>query len=201
MPKNKNDISVLLQKFYKGECTIEEEEVLKKHFSIHAKSEFDTDSHLFGYLSHEVVPHFDDELEVTKALDKIKKKRFEKIFKLATNWAAAAAIVIAIGFGWLSLKTTEQIGLTDTFDNPHEALIETKRVLALVGSKLNRVQDDLQPLKKLHTPTLVTEPIGNLTKNLEYLNLIQIIDKPKSIPVIKHIFEDDFDSDNGEENK
>ncbi|MFO8022138.1 MAG: hypothetical protein R6U65_06705, partial [Perlabentimonas sp.] len=61
--------------------------------------------------------------------------------------------------------------------------------LALVGSKINRAQEELKPLHHLDAPFNAAKKAGSLSHNLEYLNLLQIIDKPNQIPLLNHIFE------------
>lgn len=197
--KDKVEIKNLLDKYYNGDTSLEEEDLLKNYLSQdNIPEEFNVDKKLFSNLFevHSDEPNLNFEEEIIKAIEFAKKsegegERSPKIYKLFALWAAAASVIIIIGIGFLFTSKQNEILLTDTFDDPYLAMQETKRVLSLFASKLNMAQAELEPLNKLNEPLQVMEPLGEITRNLEYLEKIGSIDKPKRIPIIKDIlFED-----------
>ncbi|MFP4556456.1 MAG: hypothetical protein ACLFNU_06255 [Bacteroidales bacterium] len=196
MKINRENIKLLLEKYYQGESTLKEEALLKDYFS---KNEVNEDLHadmqLFLSLNDESENdlNISFEEEVQKAIyssgEKRKSRRFIN-YRLITTWAATAAVILLIiGVGWLTTSKSTESVFVDTYDDPKVAMQETQKILALVGSKINRAQEELEPLHHLDAPFNAAKKAGSLSQNLEYLNLLQIIDKPKQVPLLNHIFE------------
>lgn len=197
--RDKFKIKKLLDKYYNGNTSIEEEDLLKNYLSQdNVPEEFKSDKVLFTNLfeSQSDVPELNFEAEISKAIEFAnildrEEEKSPKIYKLFALWAAAASVIIIIGLGFLYTSKQNEILLTDTFDDPYLAMQETKRVLSLFASKLNMAQDELEPLNKLNASFQVMEPLGEISKNLEYLEKIGSIEEPKKIPIIKDILYED----------
>lgn len=195
--KVEEKVQILLDRFYQGVSTIEEEDFLREYFS----SNMGIPSHLLpdkevfcaiGYQSG-VKPNFDLEKEILSAISQTKsdqKNRKVKIIRLLSTWAAAASAVIVLGLGIFLTQNSKEILFTDTYSDPYVAMQETQRVLALVGSKINLAQGEMQPLSRLNIPSEVFNPVNELTKNLRHIEKINALNKPKEMPFLKHIFED-----------
>jgi hypothetical protein len=193
-------VQILLDRLYQGVSTIEEEDFLRDYFS----SNKDIPSHLLpdkevfyaiGYHSG-IKPSFDLEKEILSAISQSKfdqKKRKVKIIRLVSTWAAAASAVIVLGLGIFLTQNSKEILFADTYSDPYVAMQETQRVLALVGSKINLAQAEMQPLTRLSFPSEVFNPINEITKNLRHIEKINALNKPKEMPFIKHIFEESVD--------
>jgi len=195
MKVNNENIKLLLEKYYQGESTFEDDALLKDFFTNNeVDDEMNADKQLFLSLINDDSENdlnLNFEEVVQDAISSTREKRGKVInFQLITTWAAAAAVIfLVIGVGWLTIIKSTGSVFVDTYDDPQVAMQETQKILALVGSKINRAQEELKPLHHLDAPFNAAKKAGNLSNNLEYLNLLQIIDKPNQIPILNHIFE------------
>ena len=148
-------LTQLLEAFYNGTTTTEEEQLLYQHFTSATilSEEMEAEKRTFlslYYLSAE------DETEVPSLLnDKLsslidslsEKKAPERKNILLRRFSAVAAsllLLIAVGLYVLDGRQTQPM-LVDTFTNPEEAYAETQRTLELISSALN---DGVKPLKE-----------------------------------------------------
>lgn len=188
----------ILEKYYKGETTLAEESFLMDYFLRPiVPDDLLADKELFVSLGNATTnPLFDLETEILRALEKVnirQAKKPNKLFRIITTWATAASVAIVIGLSWYFTNDASPKTFADTFDDPYVAMRETQRVLALVGSKLSMAQAEMKPLQRFVLPTEVFKPVNELARNLKYLDKIKVIDKPKHLPFIKHIFENQTD--------
>ncbi len=193
-------VRALLTKYYQGNTSIEEEEFLVWYFHSHnTPTDLLVDKEVF-------VPQVSKELEgemeqmVSNAIAGeyfSAHDRKPKIIKLITAWAAAASVIIILGLTWAISNRTTQNVLVDTFDDPYEAMMETKRVLALLGTSINKAQEEMQSLQKIQLAAHMMEPVQDLSKNLNHLEKLNAINKPKELPYLKHF----FDTQNNNKNK
>jgi hypothetical protein len=188
-------IRVLLQQYYQGKTTIEEEDLLAQYFATaDIPNDLLPDRELFAPQVG-ISQEFQLELEndIVKAIEREKseaKGKSARIVRLVATWAAAASVVIVLGVTWLLTGNSAKDMYVDTYDDPYLALQETQRVLALVGSKISMAQAEMQSLEMLQLPNQMLEPVNKLSKNLKHLEKIKTIEKPKEMPFIKQIFED-----------
>lgn len=192
MKENIDRIKILLHKYYDGNTSIEEENALIKYLSQpNLPDEFNADKELFSslYIIKSDNLSFNIENEIIETLkladNSLTKSKKPNIYRLVTLWAAAASVVIIIGLGFILTSKQNDILLTDTFDDPYEAMEETKRVLALFSAKLSMAQTELEPLNKLSMTSKVLEPFDEMSRNFEYLKKIDALNQPLKIPIIK----------------
>jgi len=160
---------LLLQRFYSGESTIEEEKELKDFFTAN-----DVPRHLWA--EQEMFTYYDvggkDEIGGKELENRIintieraeqeKAKRFvnrKKILYMMSSAAAVVALLIVAYFAFI-FDTSMQ----DTYDNPEIAYIQTKETLLLISAKLNEGTKDLYAIGKLDE---ATRPLSNISK-IEY---------------------------------
>jgi len=152
------DIKHLLDKFYAGTSTPEEELLLKDYFLTEdIDDSLKADQLLFNALYSETI---EVPAEVSERLDKaidhmgessraLKPKR-----QLIPYWvsSAAAIILLCIGFFWITQQSVEP-QIADTFDDPTEAAIAAEKALAFMSSQLNKglnqVADARQEFEKV----------------------------------------------------
>lgn len=68
---------------------------------------------------------------------------------------------------------------------------ETQRVLALFATKINIAQAELEPLEKINMTQMFVEPIRMMRNKLEYLEMIETINKPMEMPILRDIIKSD----------
>jgi len=146
------NIDQLLEKYWEGETTLEEERALKSYFSgNNIEKRFQYAAPLFQAL-HE-------EKSVAMSTPPLPLKVIKKPMQW-TRWAAAAALVGVLSIaGWRAIKQHQQemeIAAiekklnTDTFEDPEQAAAEIKAALAFVSSKLNKGKRQMHKgLKKM----------------------------------------------------
>lgn len=122
-------MEVLLEKYFEGETSIEEEKELKDYFSSSNVAEhLEQYRPLFGYFAEA------KEQKLTNNVTLISKKR-----KVA--WLSlAASVVVMFGIGTYTyfntnaVKENKELG---TYDNPKEALQATQKALAMLSNHVN----------------------------------------------------------------
>lgn len=154
------EISGLLEKYWKCETTVREEQLLTEYF--------DRDdipiglqpySAMFRYFKKvsDMKPDsaFNPEEIINKSLINESdssgqiKKRVALIFKVA----AGVLLILSVVFAFERMKLGREISTSiskDTFNNPIEALIETKKVLYLVSLKLKIGEGQAEKISKFH---------------------------------------------------
>jgi len=146
---------LLLQRFYSGESTIEEEKELKDFFTAN-----DVPRHLWA--EQEMFTYYDvggkDEIG-GKELENRIINTIERAEYMMSSAAAVVALLIVAYFAFI-FDTSMQ----DTYDNPEIAYIQTKETLLLISAKLNEGTKDLYAIGKLDE---ATRPLSNISK-IEY---------------------------------
>jgi uncharacterized protein HemX len=146
------NIDQLLEKYWEGETTLEEERALKHYFSgenIEARFQY-------------AVPFF-KALRAEQSVVMQTPPIALRVVKKPTpwiRWAAAAALLGILSLtGWHAVQqyrqekemaAIQQKLNTDTFETPEQAAAEIKAALALVSSKLNKGKRQMNKgLKKM----------------------------------------------------
>lgn len=131
-------IKPLLEKYFDGETSIEDEKVLKDYFSSDAVApEFNAYKDLFGLYITE------------KTLVSTREFSIRKEANTRHILGIAASVVVVVGIGFMLLKTQPETN-TDlgSFDDPEIAFIETQKALALIGQNLNKGKESISYLNK-----------------------------------------------------
>lgn len=152
-------VKILLEKYYKGESTIEDENALMEYFQNNDVNEdLIDDKNLFlGLydLKNEKVP-VPDGLK-KDILNRIKPLQKPKTIKLNFIISVAASVIIIIS-SLFFINHNKNLG---TYDNPELAYLETKEALYTVSKYFNMATDAIKPIEKIETST----------KSMEYLKL------------------------------
>lgn len=149
------EIKVLLERYYRGETTLPEEQQLKSYFrQNNVPDELEADRETFLFLSglsrHEadLPPGLEERLSAsigrweatgTKSLRPHLRKPTGRILKVCTG--IAAALLIAAGAGLYVQKAGNRPH--DTFDNPQLAYVEAQRALQLFAAALDKGQSQV----------------------------------------------------------
>ena len=126
-----NNIELLLEKYFNGETTIDEEQQLQEYFSSssiapHLKQY----QPMFGYFTQSKKLVYSQEVFTKKA-----KRNYKTI-----GWSVAASLVLMFGIGIaIQNNSTNEKVVSEygTCDNPQIALQETQKALDLVSQHLN----------------------------------------------------------------
>ena len=166
------EIRKLLDRFYLGETTLEEEKILQKYFSsASVPEELMSDRDLFRSLENAgdsvAVPEGLNQ-KILDVIDQQEKKvvrtRRISVFSLS-GLAAGLLVVIALYVGYFradkpALLAANQI--SDTYEDPQDAYEEARRTLAYVSAKLNTGTSELEHVKK--ASKAASDPLKSLSK-------------------------------------
>lgn len=149
------EIKALLERYYRGETTLPEEQQLKSYFQQnHVPDELEADRETFRFLSGlsfeemPLPPGLEERLSSSicrweKADTPQARPKVRRPMVSLMKWSTgiAAALVIAAGAGWYALKANDRP--RDTFDNPELAYIEAQRALQLFAAALDKGQSQV----------------------------------------------------------
>jgi len=166
------EIRKLLDRFYIGETTLEEEKILQEYFtSASVPEELMPDRDLLRSLGNAgesvAVPEGLNQ-KILDGIDQQEKKvvrtRRISVFSLS-GLAAGLLVVIALYVGYFrpnqsSLLAANQ--MTDTYVDPQDAYEEARRTLAFVSAKLNTGTSELGHVKK--ASKAASDPLKSLSK-------------------------------------
>lgn len=142
-----NEIKALLEKYWNGETTLEEEIQLRDWFATHeTPAEFQEVASLFRYFDQQrqlvVSTGFDEELR-----KKIKPRgALHKLYYNSMRIAAGLAVVVAsVWFISRELRSEQPIQsgteLKDTYDDPKLAFEETKKALKMISRSFGKAEE------------------------------------------------------------
>ncbi|HUH51227.1 MAG TPA: hypothetical protein VLZ11_03945 [Flavobacterium sp.] len=131
-------IKPLLEKYFDGETSIEDERILKNYFSSDAVApEFNAYKDLFGLYITE------------KTLVSTREFPIRKEANTRHILGIAASVAVVVGIGFMLLKTQPEASADlGSFDDPEIALIETQKALALIGQNLNKGKESISYLNE-----------------------------------------------------
>lgn len=131
-----HNIKELLQKYFEGETSIQEEKKLKSYFtSKNITPELMQYQYMFGYFSEE------QQTETQKEFV-LKQKNTKKWL-----WMVASVLIVS-GIGLTLLKQPKNSENLGTFDNPEIAFEETQKALQLVAENLNRGKQKIEYIQE-----------------------------------------------------
>jgi hypothetical protein len=172
-------IEELLEKYYNGDTSLDEERKLHWYFQTHdVPLHLKPDAELFR--SNYKRSTDEDAPELTERLAKIiddqdRKSRF--IIPLRSlRWISgiAASVIILLSL-WITVGRNtlgSRSKFTDTFSDPKLAYQETRKTLLLVSEKLNAGTKELEQLKKYNQSISKLEPILSFGPSIQGLGKI-----------------------------
>jgi hypothetical protein len=177
---NEEELKRLIEKYYNGESTEEEERTLKDYFRQNNLPEgYEAEKLIFSYYNESAEvpePSIDFEARILAGIDASEIKRGSGKMKkyLLPILSAAAGILILTGSYFFFFKSAET---RDSFTDPEIAYAETIKILRDVSSQLNRGAQVLEPVGKMNEITRKSlESLNKSTqvfkknlKNLDYL--------------------------------
>ncbi len=167
------EIEEILNRYFEGECTLEEEAQLKHYFSKPALPAEQTEMKvLFQYFTEakqDTAPPFDVSDNLNSLIEKEWKKETRNRFGRVLAWAGSAAAVIVLSLGIFQYTNkpeaiVKQTYIKDTYQDPKLAYLETKRALLLVSRTMNRNTSNLKYLSKFDQSLRQVKKVGEIDK-------------------------------------
>lgn len=176
-------IKTLLEKYYSGDTSIEEEKILKNYFERDdINDEFIADKDIFMFNIHEKsnldsIPDISNQIwSNIENHEKVIKNKKKKSINYTILRVAASVIIIVGSFFLLKNQThsnSKNIVFADTFDSPEQAYKETKKTLLLVSELLNKGTSHLDPIQKMEEGTKKLNPLMSFNEGLKELDPIK----------------------------
>ena len=162
----------ILERFYQGETSLEEEKWLQDYFSSTAvPEELLPDKELFqtfGSSNETIAVPGDLNKKILDRLDREEHRELRaKRISLFSLSGLAAGLLVLIAVYLFFLRTEDSTLLatnqwTDTYEDPVAAYEEAKRTLAFVSSKLQNGTSELRHVQQVSKTT--TDPLKSLSK-------------------------------------
>jgi len=178
---DQKEIRALLERFYSGESTLHEENILREYFSgDQVDPEFTADQDLFLYQIQKVkdkqeIPDISN--EIWNSLIKEDAHKNKAVRSLPYLYLRIAASVVILVGSFFIIKnqvfdTMNTIQYTDTFDNPELAYQQTKETLLYVSAMLNSGAEHLEPIQKINEGTQPLNKLATFNQGLKELKPI-----------------------------
>jgi len=172
-------IKVLLEKYYSGDSTLDEENILREYFNSDAvDSELIADKDIFLYQTQEKdkskdMPDISDQIwDTVKDADSKKVHIFKPKSYLFLR--IAASVVVLLGSYFLLkndiFNKEQEIQFTDTYENPEIAYQQAKETLMYVSAMLNNGTDHLDPIHKVNEGTEQLHKLSSFNDGLQELS-------------------------------
>lgn len=176
------DIRRMLDRFYQGETSLEEEKMLEDYFSTTPVPEsLIPDKDLFqsfGTTGKSVIVPEDLNQKILASLDQVERKatktRRISLFSFS-GLAAGLLVMIAVYLFYIrtdrpSLLASNQ--MTDTFEDPMDAYEEAKRALTYISAKLNNGTSELEHVKQVSKTAVPVNSLSKINKGSKELSLL-----------------------------
>ena len=185
------EIRMMLDRFYRGETSLEEEKILENYFSSTTVPEaLIPDKELFQSFGTEreliVVPD-DLNQKIFTSIDQVERKETKtrriSIFSLS-GLAAGLLVMVAVYLFYIrtdrpSLLASNQ--MKDTYEDPMDAYEEAKRTLAYVSSKMKNGTDELEHVRQITKAVDPLKSLSKINKGSKELSLLGQLQRAKDI--------------------
>jgi hypothetical protein len=181
----KEELNGLLEKYYNGESTAEDEKLLRAFFSgSNIPEGYEAEKALFGYfMDNADVPETSPDFE-SRIMKGVDESSHRSRMVVITRLGIAAGILIIIGL-WFFFSANRHPA--DTFNDPELAYAETMKVLVKISEQMNHTQAALEPVTKMNEATeqglgIIGKRTMLIRENLRSLDYMQkAIDLTKKV--------------------
>ncbi|HKK41552.1 MAG TPA: hypothetical protein VJ963_04020 [Bacteroidales bacterium] len=164
----KEELDKLLAKFYNGETTEAEEELLRFYFTTgDVPPGYETESDVFSFYNNALdvpEPSGDFEKRILEGIDRAQGRERKGSYRrqvITFLSAAAAAVLFVISFFMLNRSVEPR----DTYTDPKIAYNETMKILMSVSTQLNNGVKALEPVSRINEVAQRSfEPLKSLNK-------------------------------------
>jgi len=145
MIMNLQEIETLLNKYYEGESSLEEEQYLMEYFRQDVVPDhLAPHQEQFMYYKSardEKLPNKNFEHEMTRKIGEESSgtayAKRSRMYYFVTGIAASIVILIGVYFQFIAKPNTNKYTTEDTYQDPEKAYAEAKKALLLVSEKFN----------------------------------------------------------------
>lgn len=191
---NAEELNRLIDKYYNGDSTEEDERVLKDYFSQkNILAGYETEKDIFGYFKSQgrlPEPTEGFEARILAAIDysESRKGSVRKRKYIIPYLSAAAGLLILFGSYFFFVNKSE---VNDTFTDPEIAYAETMKILMNISYQLNHGASALKPVAKIEE--MKTRSFAALNKsskivekNMKELEYLRKAINQSDVPVLQN---------------
>lgn len=177
---NTKDIIQILQHYFNGESTLEDEKKLEAYFSSgEVADELKEYTKFFGGIS-ELAERAEDSTIEDDVMDYILENEHQEKTKYRSMWKVvtgiAASIIIVLG-GFLFYQQQNQQPFEDTFDDPEVAYAYALQTMKFVSGKYSKGLAELSNFEKLQVATKPikegVKPVNKFFDDIKKLNTME----------------------------
>jgi hypothetical protein len=180
------EIQVLLEKYFEGETTLEEDQALLDYFSgENVDSKLRPFQQQFLLLQSGREPlAFGPEFE-KRLTDMIESQQEIPLHKPKSPWitrlAVAATIAVLIGISGVIVLNKEWHKEKDTFSDPQLAYAEAQKTLLYVSQKMNQGMKPLNAVSKINAGAKPLKSLKKLDHSLDMLNRVSFMNQSSNL--------------------
>lgn len=185
------EIRELLEKFYEGATSREEEIRLRKFFrsATNLSADFQADKELFNSMDSldqevNIPPDLDE--KISSALDNAQhaESRLRRIsFYSLSGLAAGLLIILSVYLGYIRENQSVDLLAQYTVNDPEKAYIEARKALGIISDKWNSGTNQLESLKEVNRGIESISTIRKISSGSRELNLLGNLKKAENIEI------------------
>jgi hypothetical protein len=180
------EIQVLLEKYFEGETTLEEDQALLDYFSgenIDSKLRPWQQQFLLLKSGREPLvfdPEFESRLAgLIEAQEEV--PQHEHRSRWISRLAVAATIAVLIGISGVIVLNKEWHKEKDTFSDPQLAYAEAQKTLMYVSQKMNQGMKPLNAVSKINAGSKSLKSLKKLDHSLDMLNRVSFMNQSSNL--------------------
>ncbi|MBW6459674.1 MAG: hypothetical protein K0B08_03795 [Bacteroidales bacterium] len=182
---NWQEIEKLLNRYFEGETSLEEENQLREFFSgDQIPEKFSGVAAYFSFMQSEAArfldkPGFDQQVIAGSPGNKM-----SKIIKFRQQWyywASGVAVSIMILVAVFVKFDPFSPRIEDTFQDPQVAYQEAKKILFFVADQLNNGTSRLEPVTRFETGLKSLSPVASYDDGISEISRLNHIDKTSKL--------------------
>ncbi|MFN5169029.1 MAG: hypothetical protein ACK5DD_05360 [Cyclobacteriaceae bacterium] len=163
-------IEVLLEKYWNGDTSLEEEAQLRAYFAQpDVPQALQSAATLFRYFQHEqekkLAPSFDG--RVTKHIRQRQGGKIIKMVNMVNVARIAAGVLVIVAAGYLIRQEVSKMYPEDTYTDPKVAFEETKKALMMISKSFGKAQQEAGKIKMFNEAEEKIQNPGKADKEQE----------------------------------
>jgi hypothetical protein len=186
--KDLEKIKELLEKYFNGDTSLEEEEILHSFFTRQeVPANLKAEAGLFGYFNRERSGSLPGDLEqklerkIAGSDPGLRKPGFRLSYYWISGIAAAVLILAGIFIDLQIRKNSSLIVRKDTFEDPYLAYVEAKKALYMVSEQMNAATEPLKNIEKLDAGVNYMHPVFSFGTGIQYMEKFSRIEKTRKL--------------------
>jgi hypothetical protein len=182
-----NRIYHLLDKYFEGHTTLEEERYLENYFSTEEDIEDDLRPLKAQFELFRKVKDFEFdssglESKILHGIEDYEKEQEPPARKLAL-WRipVAASLIAFLAISAFFVFRAQNNTLKDTYSDPRLAYLETQKALLLISQKMNKGMEPLANISKINTGSDQLKKLQKIDESMGMLNLVSFINQSSNM--------------------